>query len=142
MDVRELRGADAAVLGFSVLRELRPHVDEAAFLEVLESAEGYRLFGAFEGGKCLAVMGCRVLLDFVHGRHLYVDDLVVSERARSRGLGGKMLAFAEALARDEKCIGMRLCTGVENERGKTFYARHGYRPRAVAFKKPLGPEGE
>ena len=137
MNVRELKGGDAAAIGYPVLRELRPHVDEAAFFDVLQHASGYRLFGAFEEGRCVGVMGCRVLLDFVHGRHLYVDDLVVAEAVRSKGLGGKMLAFAEALARDEKCIGVRLCTGIENERGKAFYERHGYRLRAVAYKKPL-----
>jgi len=136
MNIQELRGGDAAALGYPVLRELRPHVDEAAFLQVLTDAPGYRFFGAMEEGRCVGVLGCRVLLDYVHGRHLYVDDLVVAESAgRSRGIGGKLLAFAEALAREEKCISVRLCTGVENERGRSFYERHGWKLRAVAYKK-------
>src|SRR6476659_4411413 len=98
MNVRELRGGDAAAIGYPVLRELRTHIDEAAFLEVMSEARGYRLFGAFEEGRCVAVMGCRVLVDFVHGKHLYGDDLVVAEAARARGIGAKFLAFAEALA--------------------------------------------
>lgn len=140
MNVRELKGGDAAALAFPILRELRPHVDPAAFLEVLENAPGYRIFGAFEDGGCVGVLGCRVLLDFVHGRHLYVDDLVVTEKRRSGGVGAQLLAFAAALAREEKCIGVRLCTGTENEGGRRFYERHGYRLRSVAYKKALDEE--
>jgi len=36
-------------------------------------------------------MGYRLLHDFVHGRHLYIDDLVVTSRLRSSGLGAELL---------------------------------------------------
>lgn len=46
-------------------------------------------------GRCEALMGYRVLYDYVHGKHLYIDDLVVNETSRSQGYGASMLEFAE-----------------------------------------------
>jgi hypothetical protein len=38
---------------------------------------------------------------------------------------------------DQKCDGLRLCTGIENESGKRFYEREGWTLKAVAFKKKI-----
>lgn len=122
---------------FPVIRELRPHLDYAEFRKRLEGAQkgGYRLIGVPSENGFQAAMGYRIIEDFVHGRHLYVDDLIVTEEARSTGLGAQLLQLAEQLAREEKCEGLRLCTGIENERGKKFYEREGWTLRAVAYKK-------
>jgi GNAT superfamily N-acetyltransferase len=88
-----------------------------------------------EDGKVIAVMGYRILFDFVHGKHLYIDDLVTTEACRSKGYGAQLLSFAERKAQRQGCQGLRLCTGVENENGKRFYERHGWNPRTLAYKK-------
>ena len=90
-----------------------------------------------EGNRLTGYMGGRIITDFVHGRHLYIDDLVVDREARSRGTGSLLLKEAEAWAGREGCRGLRLCTGVENEGAKRFYAREGWTARALAFKKKL-----
>ena len=36
----------------------------------------YRLYGIFEDAQCRALIGIRRLVDFLHGPHLYIDDLV------------------------------------------------------------------
>lgn len=39
-----------------------------------------------ENEKILALMGYRILYDFVRGRHLYIDDLVSVEKSKGYGL--------------------------------------------------------
>ena len=90
-----------------------------------------------ENGEILAVMGYRFLSDFVRGKHIYIDDLVTAEKIRSKGLGAELLKFAEELAHTNGCKSLRLCTGVENERGVSFYERNGWVKRAFAFTKKL-----
>lgn len=127
---------------FPLLRQLRDHLPEEELWAIYQAAKkesGYALWGAFEGEDCLGLMGIRILTDFVHGRHLYIDDLVVAENARSKGIGALLLAEAEALARKEGCKQLRLCTGIHNDRGKTFYEKNGLELRAVAYKKKLPP---
>jgi GNAT superfamily N-acetyltransferase len=123
---------------FAVMRELRPHLDEATFTARCREArarDGYTLWGAFDGGDLLAVLGVRLLVDLLHGPHLYVDDLVVTASARSRGLGPLLLAHAEALAREAGGLGLRLRTGIDYLPARRFYEREGWQARAVVYKK-------
>ena len=123
------------------MKELRPHVSYPDFISLYEKAhstDGYDIVAVEVGTEVVAVMGYRVLHDYVHGTHLYIDDLVSTESHRSKGWGTMLLAHAEEVARVAGCSGLRLCTGVENERGKMFYEKNGWIPRALAFKKKLG----
>lgn len=125
---------------YPVMKELRKDLSYQDFQHLYEKAheaDGYEVVGFESQGKVVAVMGYRVLHDLVHGKHLYVDDLVSTESQRSKGFGAKLLAHAEDLAKEFSCKGLRLCTGIENEKGKKFYERHGWSLRAVAYKKKL-----
>ncbi len=122
---------------FPLMRQLRPHLTSEEYLSRVTQAcetQGYHLFRERNGN---ALIGMRILIDLVHGRHLYIDDLVVDENVRSRGVGRALLAFAEEFAREHACPGLRLCTGTDNLRGKKFYESLGWDPRAIAYKKKL-----
>lgn len=125
---------------YPVMKELRKDLSYQDFKNLYEKAHetnGYEVVGFEDQGKIIALMGYRILYDFVHGKHLYIDDLVSTESQRSKGLGAKLLRYAEELAEKNLCKGLRLCTGVENEQGKKFYDRNGWNLRAVAYKKKL-----
>ena len=125
---------------FPVIRELRSHfsfVDCVTLVEEARRRDEYELVGAFEENQCIVVMGFRILFDFVHGKHLYIDDLVVTASCRSKGVGARLLKYAEQMAVEKNCKGLHLCTGVENTNGKRFYEREGWKMRSVAYKKTL-----
>lgn len=125
---------------FQLMRELRPHLTEKSFTEIYhaaQKADGYALYGYYQNSVCVGLMGVRYLHDYVHGFHLYIDDLVTSEKVRSQGVGSQLLKFAENLARESKCSGLRLCTGVDNKDGMRFYEREGWSQRAVVYKKKV-----
>lgn len=134
---REIALDDSAVW-FPILHQLRPEPSQTeaeAIVREAHDASGYRLYGVFEEETCVGLVGWRILTDFVHGKHLYIDDLVVDSNQRSRGIGEEILAAAESFARAQGCTGLRLCTGVDNARGKSFYEKCGLSLRAVAFKR-------
>ena len=138
IDIREIAGPDELRQGFEVLRELRIHLTLPEFNEIYEAArakDDYRLIGAFEGRQCVAVMGYRILFDFVHGKHVYIDDLVVTAQRRSKGIGLELLRSTEKIAEDLRCKGLRLCTGVDSKDAQRFYERNGWKARAIAYKK-------
>lgn len=123
---------------FSILKELRPKLSYPDFLFLYKKAHlsnGYELVFIENENEILALMGYRIIFDFVHGKHLYIDDLVTSEYQRSKGLGAKLLSYAEVVARQLNCKGLRLCTGVENKHGQRFYESNGWQARAIAYKK-------
>lgn len=125
---------------YHVLLELRTGLSRGDFKELRAaagSADGYKLVGAYDEGECVGVMGYRVLHDFVHGKHLYIDDLVVTAKRRSKGVGAAFLTHAEEVARDLGCKGLRLCTGIDAKDAQRFYEKNGWKLRAVAYKKSL-----
>ena len=138
--IRNMTTPNDLKIAFAVLKELRTNLEFAEFLGLYDkasTADRYTLVGCFDGDACVAVMGYRVLFDFVHGAHLYVDDLITTEKQRSKGNGQLLLKYAEDQARTQGLAGLRLCTGVDNDAGKRFYEREGWQLRSVAYKKKL-----
>ena len=125
---------------YEVLKELRSGLSLEDFHLVYSQAkerDQFTLVAIFRGRECIAVMGLRVLYDFIHGKHLYIDDLVVTETQRSKGLGKNLLGYAELLASQQACNGLRLCTGSAALSAQDFYQANGWESRAVVFKKGL-----
>ena len=125
---------------YPVMKELRTHLSLEEFVSIYfesHSADGYELIAIEEQGEIQALMGYRFLTDYLRGRHLYIDDLVCTEKVRSKGLGAELLEIAESIAADNKIKSLRLCTGIENERGIKFYDRNGWTKRAYAYNKTL-----
>ncbi len=130
-----------SIIYFELLKELRPHLNFENFKILISEAQksgGYQLLGLKDSqNQLVALMGYRIVTDFVHGRHLYIDDLVTSQKIRSQGYGAILLKHAEDLAGQNGCNNLRLCTGIENERGKSFYDKNSWNLRAVVYKKKL-----
>lgn len=125
---------------YPLMKQLRPNLTLPQFIQVhdlAKAADHYTLWGYFENNTCVGLMGLRILFDYVHLKHLYIDDLVVDESRRSTGIGAKLLKHAESLAQKEQCTGLRLCTGGENLRGIQFYENEQWIQRALVFKKKI-----
>ena len=68
-----------------------------------------------------------------------IDEFFVLPEARSRGIGGELLAAAEAGLAASGCVRLQLQLGVANQRAREFYQRRGYSARAgyQLLDKPL-----
>ncbi len=125
---------------YPLMKELRPHITLQNFLDIYQQSHkttGYEIAALKQDNQILAIMGYRILYDYVHGKHCYIDDLVSSEQQRSKGYGAELLKYAEKFAQANGCTGLRLCTGIENERGKKFYEKNGWNLRAIVYKKKV-----
>lgn len=125
---------------YPVMKELRPHLEFEDYIAIYNQAhmaDGYEIVAIESDQKIVAVMGYRFLSDFVRGKHIYIDDLVVSAVLRSQGLGAQLLKYAEDIARKSDCKSLRLCTGLENDRGIRFYDSNGWVQRAFAYTKKV-----
>lgn len=125
---------------FPVMKELRPHLNYDQYRSLTQAAskaDQYQIYMAIDGAEIVGTMGVRLLYDFVHGKHLYIDDLVTTEKCRSKGIGAKLLKFSEQLAKEFGCQGLRLSTGIANESGKRFYEREGWNLKSVTYKRTI-----
>ena len=125
------------------MRQLRPHLDEAGFVEQVQrqqSACGYRLAYAADTTGAAAIRGCagfRITEFLAWGRTLYVDDLVTDEAHRSRGVGGILLDWLVAHARSAGCAQLHLDSGVQRFGAHRFYLTHGMDITAHHFRLEL-----
>lgn len=137
MEIRPIEKSEYEA-AWQVLRQLRTRLTRDAFDAALArqgTAHGYELIGAFEGADLLGVLGLRTVHTFARGPHLHVDDLVVTAGARGRGVGRRLLAHAEALAR-ARGLGQVFLDSRPGAIG--FYEREGYRRHeSVLIKKRL-----
>jgi len=124
------------------MRALRTHYDdEREFVDRvdrIQRAEGYRLAGAFEDGRCMAVAGFRELHTLAWGHVIYVDDLSTHPDARRRGYGRALLEWIAAEAERLGCDQVHLDSGVEANRldAHRLYLNTGMRITSFHFAKP------
>ena len=74
-----------------------------------------------EGGEVLGVLVMRPAED-----HLFVDNVAVAPGHQGRGLGRKLMAFAEARARRDGLVEIRLYTNEKMHENLAVYARLGF----------------
>lgn len=69
--------------------------------------------------------------------HALVQDLVVRERCRSQGVGARLIATAEDLARAAGRNHIRVWVVAQNHGARRFYARGGYEEQLIHLGKSL-----
>jgi GNAT superfamily N-acetyltransferase len=88
-------------------------------------------------GYLIAVM----VLSVEHrGLMAEIDEFFVLPEARSRGVGGQLLAAAEEHLARRGCVRLQLQLGTTNAGARAFYQRRGFAPREgyVLYDKSLG----
>ena len=76
--------------------------------------------------------------DFFTGHpRLYVDSLVVAQKAERKGVGRALLDYVERWARDHEYREVALDVFAGNHGAIAFYERQGYLPDHIRMVKPL-----
>ncbi len=124
---------------FNVMAELRPHLKKHEFLPTVRNmeAEGFRLIYIAEDNKVVAAAGYRIYSNLFMGKHLYVDDLVTAERARSSGYGKRMIDWLRNKAQTTDCKFLHLDSGTPRGRAHKFYFKEGFTIASYHFSEEL-----
>lgn len=125
MNVRAARPEDAEQIARLTLQlgyDVRPEV----IAERVRRRESREVFVATTEDRIVGWAAVSVHEPFVEGPGAHLDGLVVDESVRSSGIGGELLAAAEAWARERDCNEMCLHSNVLRDRAHAFYRRHGY----------------
>jgi len=140
MRITELQRDAEFEEAFGVIQELHHDLDGHTYRDLIPGmrAAGYRMFAVREGDDLVAVAGVQRLTNLYYGRHFYLYDLAVTERARSEGHGERLLRHVEAVARAEGCGYVALACGREREAALRFYeSRMGYERPGYSMRKRL-----
>lgn len=67
----------------------------------------------------------------------YVDEMVVDEKHRGRGIGTQILDHLISWARDQGCSHVELDSAFHRKDAHAFYERRGFESRAYLYSKSL-----
>lgn len=126
---------------YPVIRELRPHLTEEAFVAQAQrqrERHGYRLVYLEDEGKVVAAAGYRIAEFLAWGKALYIDDLATLSTARKRGHAGRLLDWLIAQARAEGCDQLHLDSGVQRHDAHRLYLGRRLRITSHHFAIELG----
>lgn len=122
---------------YPLIRQLSPGVTEERYSYMLDDmlAHGYRMVAVYEGEHCVGVSGIWVATKIYSGRYLELDNVVVADTHRSKGIGKLLTDFVQELALAEGCETLMLDAYLENEKAHAFYEREGFSKRGYHFLK-------
>ena len=87
--------------------------------------------------EVVAVAGYRIMTTLFMGRNLYVDDLVTSDKSRSKGYGKVLIGWLRDLAKASDCTHLHLDSGTQRHRAHRFYLREGLDIASFHFSEKL-----
>ena len=144
MIYRHIESADDIVASFPVMRELRPHIEDANLYRdrvQRQQQDGYRLLGVWQDGELAGLAGYRHVENLIYGRFTYIDDLVVRKSSQRSRLGEGLIEEVRTLAKADGRTMLVLDTGLANSLAQRFYFRNGLLARGLHFGQLLGEAG-
>ena len=143
---REATRADVpavvALLADDMLGHGRESAGVAPYLAAFDAMQeegGNRLIAAEQDGRVVACYQLTLIsgLSLTAARRAQVEGVRVAADLPGRGLGAALMADAEARARAAGCQLIQLTTNATRTDAHRFYARLGFTPSHIGFKKPL-----
>ena len=123
MNIRELLTDEDFDAAYPVMHELRDHLDESKYLELLTEMrkEGYRMIAVEDDGAIVALAGIGTGVNFYYGHYMWVYDLITAESGRSKGYGLALLQHLAEMARAEGCETIALSSAHFRKDAHRFY---------------------
>ncbi|CEG25747.1 GNAT family N-acetyltransferase [Bacillus sp. B-jedd] len=139
--IKELQTKPEIASAYPVMCQLRTHLDEMTYLELVSEAqekEGYKMFALYEGEEIAAVIGFQPMVTLYYGRFLWVCDLVTDSRKRSNGHGETLLSYIHQWAKQHNYPSIALSSGLQRQNAHKFYQnKMNYNKTSYVFKKDL-----
>jgi GNAT superfamily N-acetyltransferase len=144
MIIKELKSLEEMLEQLPVLQELYPSLTLDAYRNDLINMlpnNHYGQIAVFEGETCLGLTGYWIGTKLWCGKYLEIDNLIVSEKQRSTGVGKRMFEYLAAKATQENCTMMALDSYTSNFKAHKFFYNQSFAPKGFHFIRVLKNEG-
>jgi GNAT superfamily N-acetyltransferase len=144
MILKELKSLEEMLEQLPILQELYPSLTLDAYrndlIDMLPNNH-YGQIAVFEGETCLGLTGYWIGTKLWCGKYLEIDNLIVSEKQRSTGVGKRMFDYLAAKAMQENCTMMALDSYTSNFKAHKFFYNQSFAPKGFHFIRVLKNEG-
>ena len=142
MEILELTTLEDMLGTYEVLTELYPSRSLEQYREELRFMiqHNYSQIAVLEQQVFVGVSGLWLGNKLWCGKYLEIDNIVVSEKTRSKGVGKMMVDFIEKKARELGCNMVALDSYTTNFKAHKFFYNQGFTPKGFHFIQVLKQE--
>ncbi|NVK62955.1 MAG: GNAT family N-acetyltransferase [Flavobacteriales bacterium] len=135
MEVRELKTKEEMLESLEVLREVYPTITQEEYDRELDAMipHNYGQVVVMDGETIAGLTGYWIGSKLWCGKYLELDNVVVAERYRSKGVGKMLFDYMEERAKEEKCTMLALDSYTTNFKAHKFFYGQGFAPRGFHF---------
>lgn len=135
MKVIELTTVEEMMTTYEVLTELYPSLTKEEYVSELNfmSQHNYTQVVVMENEHVLGLSGIWFGNKLWCGKYLEIDNIIVSEKIRSQGVGKLLVEFIEEKAKSLGCNMMALDSYTTNFKAHKFFYNQGFSPKGFHF---------
>ncbi len=124
---------------FDILKELYPTISFSNYVQTLKEIipHNYKQIVIYDDETIVGLSGYWIAKKIWCGKYLEMDNVIVKESHRSKGIGKIMTDHLKKIAESEKCNMLALDVYTDNFKGIKFYMQEGYIPRGFHMIQPL-----
>ncbi|QXD23221.1 GNAT family N-acetyltransferase [Opitutia bacterium ISCC 51] len=138
--IKEISTGQELADSFHVMRALRPHLIEDAYIEKVrrQQKQGYHLVALIdEENEIAALAGYRFAEFMAWGKVLYLDDLITDPTKLKRGYAGALMDWLEEEGKRNRCNELHLDTGHQRLDAHRLYHKKGWQISCHHMSKVL-----
>lgn len=113
---------------YQLIVQITPSLSYETFQRQLKDmqTQGYFIIAATQGDTIVGLSGIWIATKFYCGKYLELDNLVVDEAHRGKGIGSMLIDYAISLAQEKGCMSVTLNGTVENKIAHILYDKHNF----------------
>ena len=141
LTIRELQGKDEMMSHISVLHAIYPSLTIKEYDRELDQMlpHNYGQIAVFDDEICIGISGFWIGTKLWCGKYLELDNIVVLEKHRSKGVGKLLFDFLHKKAVEHDCTMLSLDSYTHNFKAHKFFYNQGFSPKGFHFINILKP---
>ena len=141
LTIRELQGKDEMMGQISVLHAIYPSLTVEEYDRELDQmlSHNYGQVAVFDNEICIGLSGFWIGTKLWCGKYLELDNIVVLEKYRSKGVGKLLFDFLHKKAVENDCTMLSLDSYTHNFKAHKFFYNQGFSPKGFHFINILKP---
>lgn len=135
MEIRVLKTKQEMLSNYELLLDMYPNLQLEEYDRELDDMipNNYSQVGVYINNECVGLTGVWVGTKLWCGKYLELDNVVISSKHRSKGIGKFLFDFMEEKAKNEGCSMLALDSYTSNFKAHKFFYNQGFAPKGFHF---------
>lgn len=135
MEIRILTTKQEMLANYNLLLEVYPTLKLNEYNNELDNMipHNYGQVGVYIEDECVGLTGFWIGTKLWCGKYLELDNVVISSKQRSKGIGQFLFDYMEKKAISEGCTMLALDSYTSNFKAHKFFYNQGFAPRGFHF---------